>query len=423
MPHGSVACESGTAGARGRDREESFTQLLAMFQASLLAVTGLSIFVWNGVGVRSGQAPARNAGAPSQTALEPTEPIAIPTLHVPLPKQMVTLPSGEEANFEAHQIWKPICAVGQVVQPGELERMVAVHQQLTSQPARVIDNTSSMVGSFNIVFVASGSIPPAAPAALAAIETYIESFFADPITITINMSFQPLSPGVLGGTSSSYGFVNYSPARTQIVGDMDASDTLQTSLPTGTTCPVRYGSGPTVTNETRVFFTFANWKAVDGTVPGADANMTINSNFAFDYDPSNGVGSNFSFQDVVIHEAGHAMGFTSGIDFRVNDIENLDLYRFQRTDGAADYNPDTLAEFTVRPRLMAFNSPNDAHNSDLISVEYRMADGSPYQGSHFREQSPNIGLMDPALAPGETWYPSFYSTADVAMFDVIGYDN
>src|SRR6185503_12814390 len=131
----------------------------------------------------------------------------------------------------------------------------------------------------------------------------------------------------------------------------------------------------------------------------------------------------FSFQDVVIHEVGHAMGFDSGIDFRNKDMETMDLFRFQSTDGSGDYNPDTLAEFTVRPRLMAFNSPNDAHNSDLISAEYRMSDGSPNQGSHFREQVPNIGLMDPSLAPGETWYPSFYSTADVAMFDVIGYDN
>jgi hypothetical protein len=31
--------------------------------------------------------------------------------------------------------------------------------------------------------------------------------------------------------------------------------------------------------------------------------------------------------------------------------------------------------------------------------------------------------MDPALAPGETWYPAYDSTADLAMFDAIGYDS
>jgi hypothetical protein len=299
-----------------------------------------------------------------------------------------------------------------------------VHEVLTQEPGMVINNSVNALNGFNIVFVASGSVPAGAPAALAASESYIESFFSDPITITINISFQPLAPGVLGGTSPSYGFVDYGPMRAQLVSDMDGSDTLQTSLPTGTTCPVRYGSGGAVTNENRVFTTFANWKAMDGTVAGADANMTFSTNFSFDYDPSNGVGgSSFSFQDVVIHECGHAMGFDSGIDFRNKDMETMDLFRFQNTDGTGDYNPDTLAEFTVRPRLMAFNSPNDQHNSDLISAEYRMSDGSPNQGSHFREQVPNIGLMDPSIGPGESFYPAFYSTADVAMFDVIGYDN
>lgn len=300
--------------------------------------------------------------------------------------------------------------------------MVAGHKLLSQDPVLVVNEGPDLNG-FNIVFVASGSIPAGAPAALAAAEAYIESFFSDPITITINCSFQPLGPGILGSTGSSSGYVSYSPMRAQIVGDMDGSDTLQSSLPSGTTIGVRYGTGSTVTNENRVFTTFANWKAVDGMVSGADANMTFSTNFSFDYDPSNGIGgSSYSFRDIVIHEVGHAMGFTSGADFRVNDMEVLDLYRFQTTDGLSDYNPDTLSEWTARPRLVDFNAPNDAHHSDLAPTEYRMSDGSPYQASHFREQATNIGLMDPALAPGQTFFPAYYSTADVAMFDVIGYD-
>src|SRR5262249_42343309 len=139
------------------------------------------------------------------------------------------------------------------------------------------------------------------------------------------------------------------------------------------------------------------------------------------YDPSNGLGGE-SFQDVLVHECGHALGFTSGADFRFHDMEALDIYRFQRTGGGHDYNPDTTAEFKVRPRLVSFDDPNNDVVVDVITVEYRMSDGDPYQAGHFREQSDNIGLMDPALANGETHYPNFLSAADLKMLDAIGYD-
>lgn len=395
-------------------------------QGTLLAVATLPLLSWGGVQVGP-PAPVRPTGVPTGVLVDPVLPDFVPSLRRSLPQQFVTLPSGEAVDFGAHSIWRPICSGAGTTSQDELERMVLAHERLIRRPSRVIDTTPAhQIGSFNIVFVLSGSIPAAAPAAFAACEAYMESFFSDPITITVNVSFQVLSPGVLGSTGSSSGYVSYSPSRAQIVADMDTGvvdDTIQAFLPTTSTCPVRYTSSSSVTNETRVFFNFAAWKAVDGTVSGADANMTLNSSFAFDYDPSNGITTNqYSFQDIIIHETGHAMGFTSGGDFRFRDMDVLDLFRFQRTDGTGDYNPDTTAEFQVRARLVAFNAPNDDHNSDLVSAEYRMSDGNPYQMSHFREQTANIGLMDPALAPGQTFYPAFYSTADLAMFDAIGYD-
>ena len=126
------------------------------------------------------------------------------------------------------------------------------------------------------------------------------------------------------------------------------------------------------------------------------------------------------------HEVTHALGFASGADFRNNDLEMPDLIRFQRTDGTGNYNPDSLADFTTTPRLVDYNSPNDDHNSDLIDVEYRMSDGSPYQASHFREQTQNIGLMDPAIGGGQTYVnrpdTSYYSQADLDVLDFMGYD-
>jgi len=397
--------------------------VLALGSAALLAATTFSL------GTAQEGTPRPAAEPVPGTEPDPAPGAAqAPWLRVELGTRAAFHPALGGFQMEAHEIWKPVCTNAGSLSTQQLATYVQRHRALTAQSGKsVLVNSGPSGGltdALNIVFTVSGSIPSGALAAIAAVESFLESTFsADTLTVTIPLSFQPMSPGVLGGTSSSYGFLSYTDTRSLLVGGMDGNDSLQSWLPTGSTCPVRYGSSPKVTNEDRVFFTFANYEANGGTVAGNDANMTFNSNFTWDFDPSNGVsGSTFSFQDVVIHEVGHALGFTSGGDFRNRDSECLDLFRFQRTDGSQDYNPDTLAEFQTKSRLVAWNSPNDDHNSDLISVEHRMADGSPYQMSHLREQVPNIGIMDPAFAPGETYFPSFFSSADSALFDAIGYD-
>jgi len=393
-------------------------------------VTSFAALAASANAVRQDRAPVREPGTSALgEESDPARDAGVPWLRLELPTEQAYHPVLGRHAFETPQLWKPVCASDPTaMSPQELETYVARHAQLTSDamPKLVIDDDQTLVpGGIDIVFIASGSIPSGAPAALAAAEAYLESTFtADPFTVTVPVSFQPMAPNILGGTSSSYGFLTYTDTRAVITGNMDGSDTIQGFLPTGSTLPVRYnGNNGQVTNEDRVFFTFANYEATGGTVAGNDANMTFNSNFAFDWDPSNGVGgSTYSFQDVVVHETGHALGCTSGGDFRFKDSEVLDVFRFQRTDGNGDYNPDTTAEFQVRARLVSYNKPNDDHDTDIISAEYRMSDGSPYQMSHLREQSPNIGLMDPALAPGETHYPAFFSSADIALFDAIGYD-
>lgn len=162
-----------------------------------------------------------------------------------------------------------------------------------------------------------------------------------------------------------------------------------------------------------------------GSATSNAGHTTYSSNMPFDYNPANGVSSgSVSFVDVAIHETGHALGFLSAADSQTpSSIYALDLFRFQRTDGSGNYNPDTYQQFQTTPRLVDYNVPNDDHNSDLIVAEYRMSDGNPYQASHFREQSyPWIGLMDPAFYYGETHYPDYFSSADKSMFDAVGYD-
>lgn len=350
-------------------------------------------------------------------------------LVIPLPTQTATVGfTGDAVAMPCEEVWKPICSNQAEMTGDDLAQMAVTHAADFQNSAGVIiidsDDGFAPRAGLNLVYSLGPSVPAAAIPAFAAAEAYLEAQFPnDPITVTVTVSFASLGPGIIGGTGSAYGYVDWATTRSVLVSSMDASDTIQTSLPAGATIPVRYNSGST-TNENRVFFTFANWKATGGTVGGTDASMQYSTNFPFDFDPSNGVTANtISLQDVIIHETGHALGFGSGVDFRFNDIETLDVFRFRRTDGASDFNPDTAAEFGLRPRWAVFNNPNDDVNLDVIgATEYRLSDGSPWQASHFREQAPAIGIMDPAFSYGETFYPNFLRTSDVTAFDAIGYD-
>lgn len=344
---------------------------------------------------------------------------------IDLGQRIATLPTGRVATIHTQEVWKPVCSNRAAMTQADLANMTATHAADLADPAlnTIIDNPIHNRAGLNVVFVLGASVPAAAIPAFTAAEAYLESqFTADTMTVTIPVSFAALPSGVIGGTGSSYGSLAWVDSRATLVAGMDGTDTIQSFLPAAT-IPVRYTTG-TTTNENRVFWTFANFKANGGTVAGNDATMQYSTAFPFDYNPANGVtAGTISLQDVIIHETGHALGCTSGIDFRVNDIEVIDIFRFRRTDGGSDFNPDTTAEFTARPRWCVFNSPNDDQNLDTISgTEYRLSDGSPYQASHFREQAAAIGIMDPAFSFGETFYPNFFRTSDITLFDAIGYN-
>jgi hypothetical protein len=389
-------------------------------------VVGLSV----AVGLTTARADIHDAGPADDQASSAARASVSPSYVIPGPPEVSTLyADGSQIVVETNENWRLMCGSNPAgVTTAELKTWADRHDAaMEAGPITVVSNPLRDASQLNIVFNADSSVPAAALSAMANAATYLGGLFSDPITVTISVSFQDMGGGgVIGGTSSSsVANVSYATSRTALINGMDSDDVIQSWLPTGSAVPVRFnGATDTVSNEASVDWTRANYRAAVGSIGGTDASMSFNTQFPFDFDPSNGLGGAMSFLDVCIHEVGHALGFVSGADgFGSFSFTALDLYRFQRTAGCCNYNPSTLAAFQTTPRLVSYNSPDDNVNSDIITAEYRMSDGSPWQASHFREQSnPWIGLMDPAFAYGETHYPNFFSAADKNMFDAIGYD-
>lgn len=329
---------------------------------------------------------------------------------------------GEKLVVPVFEHWRPVCGGAPASQTAEgLAESIARHEALMEEGGVIIDSSHSLTG-VDVVFTVAGSVPAAAVPAIAAAEQYLETLFSNQVTVRVSVSFQQLAPGVLGSAGSSLLAVPFTTARTGMVNGRDSSDAVLPKLPVGATLKVRYnGAADTVTNEDRVVFSRANMKATVADSTGSDASITFSTVFPFDYNPADGV-MGFSFRDVLVHEVGHAMGFVSAADFLAGDMTSMDMFRFQTTDGTADYNPDTIAEFTARPRLVSKNTPDDAHHVEIGTTEFRMSDGAPYQSSHLREQEPSLGLMDPALGPGVTRHPFYFGTRDLAILDAIGWD-
>ncbi|MBE0433431.1 NF038122 family metalloprotease, partial [candidate division WOR-3 bacterium] len=331
---------------------------------------------------------------------------------------------GSTVEFETGSIIYPVVGsdLSQIT-PEEFRELALMNSAAAENATNKVVVSPDRAGrGLNIVYNCV-NVPQPAMAALESVAVYIEQLFDDNVTVSINISFASLPAGVLGQAQSYIaGNPSWSITRSSLVADMDGDDSIQLWLPTTSTIPVRYTYGSSaVTNEDRVYFLVAPYNAVIGVFSSLAASITFSTNFTWDYEPWNGV-SGYCFQSVVAHEIGHVLGFVSNADGSGNDIFVLDIYRFQHSDGGMGYNPSTWYEFQTTARMVDLSPGNDDVNSDMIAVEYRMSDGSPYQASHFSQGNVNA-IMQPAFSSGQTYYPYFYRSPDRAMFDAIGWDH
>lgn len=262
------------------------------------------------------------------------------------------------------------------------------------------------------------------------------------ITVVIDVDFGPtrfgvpFSQGVLGSADSQQlgSADGYRDARAALIASAGGADELalynalpQESVPTD------------LGNTSRLFAPSAALRALglinsvadpDGERGqfGPPPSIGFNSNFNFDFDPSDGItAGQIDFEAVAVHEVGHVLGFTSFAGAKELNADTdvalsiWDVFRF-RPGAAAALTP---ASFDTAQRILSSGGEQVFFAG---GEELRLSTGRPnatggdgFQASHWKNDNltgVTIGIMDPDIAPGER---QTISDNDLRVLNAIGY--
>jgi uncharacterized protein (TIGR03437 family) len=263
-----------------------------------------------------------------------------------------------------------------------------------------------------------------------------EAIIQNPITVIIDVDFgpmrfgQPFGPNTIGSTRSQLlgDDMLYPGLRSRLISRASTAQetTLYNSLPSDTV-PTDIGSTANIIAPSANFraLSFINPTADPETEPfGAPPSIGFNSAFSFDFDPSDGTGSNqIDFDSTAVHEIGHLLGFVSFVGSKELDsmaelgLSIWDLFRFR--PGA------NLSTFPTAQRVLSSGGDHSFFDS---GAELGLSTGRPNgqggdgkQASHWKDDeltSQYIGIMDPSTRRGAR---ELLTDADLRVLDALGY--
>lgn len=299
--------------------------------------------------------------------------------------------------------------------------------------------------SFVFNDVTPGGMDPAALAGFQAAADIWEGLLDDNIQVNLDIRFDdsdisgesfPLN--VLGSAGSETMSLTYTNVRGALVADTTTTNdaTATANLPAGASLSFLTNDANTsavVTdndgsiNNIILDVNTANAKALGlraANDVATDAGISFNNAFTWDFDQSDGINAGHQdFVGVSVHEIGHALGFTSGVDtvdvthgsgpaagtdlnnFRVHSV--LDLYRYS-APGQLNFASGGDPYFSI-----------DGGSTNLATFSTGSFNGDGQQASHW-EDGLGIGILDPTANPPGTI--NVISQLDLDALDVIGYD-
>ena len=268
-----------------------------------------------------------------------------------------------------------------------------------------------------------------------------EALISTPITVVLDVDYgstffgQPWgSPGILGATATTNINTVFSNVRSPLVNTANGAEETQlyNALPAATVFVELNATNIDIANM-RITRTVARAIGLSPDISNpdslaigqGDAGIGFNSAHTFDFDPENGISAGtLDFDAVVVHEIGHALGFTSRSGDGVTaPISMWDLFRFRPGAASLGTMPTARRVMTEGGEQVFFNNRPNSFGSMELALSTGGSDGvggDGAQSSHWQDDRfyAFIGIMDPRLKSGQR---EVITSNDLLALDTFGY--